>query len=116
MPFPRFNLQLFKNEEIIHEEIYENKGNENRIECNCLGYNTIIDLETETLTRENEEFEFFLAIQKKCCTIHLKQENLEFDIQVDDCNLKKELNKITLEYTIETDDAKNKIVIIGKEE
>ena len=115
MPFKRFEFLFFKNENIIHKETYKNVNKKNSIEFYCLGYHTILDLETDTFVRENDEFEFFLAIQKKYCTIHLKKEKMEFEILVEDCHLKKEKNQITLEYTIESEDDKNKIMIIVKD-
>ncbi len=116
MPFEKFELTLLKNDREIHKEVYTNKEKEAyRINFNCLNYDTTLDIEAKTFTRENEEYEFFLAIQNKSCTIHLKQENLDFDIAVDDCNLEMTNNKITLEYSIETDDEKFKMILTRKE-
>ncbi len=117
MDYKTFEFSLLKNDQEIHKEIYRNQSeNEKTIQFDCLGYQTTLDLETETFTRSNDEYEFFLAFQKKCCTIHLKREKLDFDIQVDECELTIANNKIILEYSIETEDAKNKLLFIRKDE
>lgn len=116
MQIKKFNYVLLKNDKEIHNQDYTNESvEENKIEFNCLAYNTTFDLETKTFTRENEDFLFFLDSIKKSCTIHLKKENLEFPITVDDCNLEIEKNKIILEYIIETDDEKCKMILIRKD-
>lgn len=117
MPIQTFEFCLLKNDQEFHKNIYKNENeNENTISFNCLGYKTTLDLETKTFTRTNDDYEFFLAVLEKSCTLHLVKEKLDFEIQVDDCNLTILNNKIILEYSIETDDAKNKLVFIRKDE
>lgn len=117
MPYKTFEFIFLKDGQEIHKKTYKNETEtENIITFDCLGYQTTLDLEAETLTRTNQEYEFFLAIQEKSCTIHLKKEKLDFEIQVDYCDLTIVNNKIILEYSIETEDAKNKIVFIRKDE
>lgn len=116
MSFQKFEAIFYKNEQIIYQEEYQNlEENTNKIKFNMLNYNTTFDLEKETFSRENEEFFFFLDIKNKSCTIQLKKEELTFDIVVDHCDLLVLSHKIVLEYIIESDDAKNKIVILNKE-
>lgn len=117
MPIKKFIFSLIKDDQEIHKEMYENQSeSENTVVFDCLGYKTTLDLETKTFRRENEEYEFFLALTTKSCTLHLKKENLDFDIQVDYCDCTIINNKIILEYSIETEDAKNKLVWIRKDE
>lgn len=112
MQFKKFSLTFIKNEEKILEEAYKNLDSVNNIlRFNMLDYDTIIDLDNQIFSRENEEFKFILDILNKNCTILLKKEDMTLDINVDFCELKVLHNKITLEYIIESDDAKNKIII-----
>lgn len=113
----KFELTLLKEDQEILKESYENlEEEENKIRFNCLNLNTTLDLEAKTLTRENEDYEFFLAIPTKSCTIHLKKENLDFPIMVDYCDLEIINNKIILEYSIETEDGKIKLILTRKED
>lgn len=112
MEISNFEVTFFKNEQEMYKKEYKNDSKEkNVIQFECFEYDTIINLEDESFTRENDDFLFFLDIKNKYCTIQLKKEKLDFDIHVDECILHKENNKIILEYTIETEDAKNKLVI-----
>lgn len=114
---PNFELTLLKEDQEILKECYKNlEKEENKIRFNCLNLDTTLDLETETFTRENEDYEFFLAIPTKSCTIHLKKENLDFPIAVDYCELNATNNKIILEYSIETEDGKIKMILTRKED
>ena len=76
-----------------------------------LDYNTTINLKEHTFLRENNEFIFFLNLKNKQCTVVLKKEDITFEVNVEECNIEIFENKIILEYFIETDDARNKIVI-----
>ena len=112
-----FEFTLQKEDQEILKENYKNlEEEENKIRFHCLNMDTTIDLEAQTFTRENEYYEFFLAIPTKSCTIHLKKEQLDFPIEVDDCELEITNNKIILEYSIETEDRKIKMILTRKEE
>lgn len=112
MQFNKFSLIFFKNEQKILENVYNNnESNHQILQFDLENYDTTIDLENELFIRENEDFLFILDIKNKECNIHLKKENLTLDIGVDHCILTKRDNKIELEYTIESDDSRNKIVI-----
>lgn len=112
MQFNKFSFEFLKNDEKLVDYIYNNLENEdNKIRFNVLEYETMLNLNDMIFTRENKEFKFTLDILNKTCTIHLKNENLDLDINVDQCELKNINNRITLEYIIESDDAKNKIII-----
>lgn len=109
-------ISFYKDNVEITKEQVSPIINDNLIEFEFLDYHTIIDIETKILTRENNEFIFFLDFNKKICKITLKKENLDLDILVDDCTFKNHNNIITLEYTIETEDSKNKLIIERKNE
>ena len=112
MSFKNFRLLLETDGKVLLDKEYENQAKEPyKFEFVCQKYLTILDLEAKTFSRENEEYEFFLAILTKSCTIHLKKEQLDFDILVDDCDLLQINNKIILEYNIETEDKKVKMSI-----
>lgn len=116
MQLKKFFLTLFKNEQKIFEDTYENFIFENNIlEFSMLEYHTKIDLQQKLFIRENEDFQFLLDIKNKICTIHLIKEDMTFNILVDFCELKELHNQIILEYIIESDDAKNKLVITKEE-
>ncbi len=112
MHFTTFEAIFFKNDQEIERKIVTNlEEKKNCIKFNFLEYNTILDLEEKTFTRENDEFLFFLDIKNNSCKIYLKKEGMELPIEVDYCELNILNNKIIVEYMIETDDAKNKIII-----
>lgn len=116
MKFEKFSLIFFKNEEKIYENTYKTfKFENNKLEFLMLDYNTQIDLQQKLFMRENEDFQFVLDISNEKCTIHLKKEELTLDIPVDYCELKELHNQIILEYIIESDDAKNKLIIMKEE-
>ncbi len=105
-------ISFYKDELKIEEKQVINQSQLKTIlEFEFLDYKTTIDLETETLTRENEEFLFFLDFSKKECSITLKPEKLELNIGVDFCSFRRDNKNIILEYTIETEDKKNKMMI-----
>jgi hypothetical protein len=111
----KFDILFYKNEEEILKNSFDNQIYlNNKYEFNILKYNTILDLEKKYFSRENEEYLFNLDIANETCTIHLKKENMTFNIDVDYCILNEKEDEITLEYMIETDDTKNKIIIKKK--
>lgn len=117
MKFTEFTLQLSKNDEIICEEDLKNASDtEDILEFELLDYATTLDLVGKIFIRENADFKFTLDILNKICTILLKKEDLEIPVNVEHCVLIPDFNKITLEYIIESEDAKNKIVIRKKGE
>ncbi len=106
------SITFLKNNQIIEQcEVENTSTEENSINFNFLEYNTFLDIEQEIFIRENEEYKFTLNIKKKECKINLKKENLDFDIEVNECLFAIDKDKITLEYVIESDDARNKIII-----
>lgn len=116
MQIEKFSLIFFKNEERILEKTYNNlEKRDNILRFNMLDYDTLIDLNNHLFSRENDEFKFVLDILNKKCTILLKKENMTLDINVDLCELNVMNNEITLEYIIESDDSKNRIIITKEE-
>lgn len=112
MKWENFTCIFYKNNQEIYINNYENQSkNQQELTFFILEYETTINLEKETLLRENSEYLFFLDIKNKECKIELKQENINFDVEVEEASIKKEENKIIVEYFIETDEARNKIVI-----
>lgn len=115
--FNEFTLIFFKNEEKIIEETFKNLDSENDcIKINLFDYNTILDIENKIFIRENEEFKFTLDILNKECTIYLKKENMTIPVLVEYCELTTLETKIMLEYVIESEDARNKLIITKKGE
>lgn len=112
MSFKKFLLIFYKNNEEVYRNTFKNNiKNDNKLEFNMLDYYTIINLKEETFFRENEEFIFFLDIKNKKCQLNLKEENITFDVSVEECNISFYEEKVIIEYFIETDEARNKIVI-----
>lgn len=110
--YSKFVATLYKNNQEIFKDKYLNKDkNQNIISFEFLDYSTLLNIEEETLIRENAEYKFFLDIKNKECMITLKNENIEFDVEVEFCELNIKNNKIILEYMIETDDTKNRLEI-----
>lgn len=110
MQTQKFDVLFYKNDEEILKDSFISEIN-NKFEFEILKYNTILDLEEKYFKRENEEYLFNLDIKNETCTIHLKKEDMTFNIEVDYCILDCLEDEITLEYMIETDDSKNKIII-----
>ena len=103
---------LYKNGEQLFSFPFENKSKEENILLfDLFGYETTIDLVQERFIRENEEDFFLLDIKNKSCKIELKKEGYSLLVGVEECNLSVLNSKIVLEYFIETDEARNKIVI-----
>ena len=112
MKFDEFTLQLTKNDQIICEKKLKNCSNKkNLLKFDLLNYTTIFDLTRQIFIRENADFKFTLDISNKKCTILLKKEDLEVPVNVESCEFISNFNIITLEYIIESEDVKNKIVI-----
>ena len=112
MKLKEFDVIFYKNNEEIYKDTHRNSLNEeNKISFSLLGYETAIDLMEETFLRENNEYIFYLDIKNKKCKIELKKEELSFDVLVEECSMEVKDNKIVLEYFIETDEVRNKIVI-----
>lgn len=112
MKLKEFDVVFYKNNEEIYKDTHRNNLNEeNRISFPLLDYDTTIDLKEETFLRENNEYIFYLDIKNKKCKIELKKEAISFDVLVEECSMEMIGNKIILEYFIETDEARNKIVI-----
>lgn len=116
MQFKEFTLTLIKNEEKIIEENFINLASNNSVKINLLDYTTILDIDTEEFIRENADFLFKIDIKNKKCTVNLKQENIELPILVDYLDYSITPNQIILEYVIESEDAKNKLIITKKDD
>ncbi len=117
MQFQSFSLTFYKNDEKIYENTYKNLALANNIfRFNLFDFDTILNIQEQYFIRENEEYIFKLDIKNNSSSLKLKAEDLEFYIIVDLCDLKIQNNIIILEYVIETDDFKNKIVIEKSEE
>ena len=112
MKLKEFDVIFYKNNEEIYKDTHKNSlDEENRISFSLLDYDTTIDLNEETFLRENDEYIFYLDIKNKKCKIELKKESITFDVLVEECNMEVLGTKIVIEYFIETDEARNKIVI-----
>ena len=107
-----YKCTLYKGEEEVLSSMFATKKDiESTLVFDILEYETTIDIENETFTRENEEYLFLLDIKNKYCKIVLKKEELAFDVSVEECAISVLNNKIVIDYFIETDEARNKIVI-----
>lgn len=112
MNFKEFTCILYKNNKEEYKEKFKNKSkNENKVYFRMLNFETTIDKVEQTFLRENEEYIFFLDIKNKKCKVELKKENIAFDVMVEEASMEVLNNKIIIEYFIETDEARNKIVI-----
>lgn len=112
MNFKEFTCALYKNNLEDYKEHFKNKSkNENKVYFKMLNFDTTIDKVEQTFLRENEEYIFFLDIKNKKCKVELKKENITFDVMVEEASMEVLKNKIIIEYFIETDEARNKIVI-----
>lgn len=112
MKWKNFTCLFYKNNEEIYQNTFINKAKNNKeLQFNMLDFDTIINLEKETFLRENNEYMFYLDIKNNICKIELKKEELTFDINVEEASMEVLNDKIILEYFIETDEARNKIII-----
>lgn len=112
MKWKSFTCLFYKNNEEVYKDTFENKLNSDRkIVFNMLDYETVIDIEEKTFLRENKEYIFFLDLKNKGCKVELKQEGITFDVNVEEGNMEILNDKIIIEYFIETDEARNKIVV-----
>ncbi len=108
----KYLCTLYKSNQQIYNDTIENKSKkENEFYFSLLDYETTIDLEKQTFLRENEEFCFFLDIQNKKCQVYLKKEDLTVDVLVEECQFIHEKDKIVLEYFIESDTERIKLVL-----
>ena len=106
------NLTLIKEEKIILQTQnipYTKK--DTTIFFEIEGMKHQIDLEKKWLIRENEEFFFFIDLEQEKCTYKLKKEEIELNIIVDDAFFHQMNNTLEINYAIETDDEKIKILI-----
>lgn len=112
MKWKSFTCIFYKNNEEVYKDTFENKLNSDRkIVFDMLDYETTIDIEEKTFFRENEEYIFYLDLNNKSCKVELKQVGISFDVSVEEANMEVENDKIVLEYFIETDETRNKIVL-----
>lgn len=112
MNFKKFTCTLYKNNREEYKEKFKNTNkNEKKLNFKMLNFETTIDKIEQTFLRENEEYIFFLDIKNKKCKVELKKENIAFDVMVEEASMEVLNNKIIIEYFIETDEARNKIVI-----
>lgn len=106
------NIDFFKdNEKVFRQEKIKGTLNQSKLQFTLEKVFHEIDLNQRTLKRENQEFSFFLDAEKKESTYLLKEQDLLFDIQVDYINYMDDGTKILIEYLLETDDSKNKLII-----
>lgn len=71
----------------------------------------IINLKNKEFTRENDEYAFFLDIEKENCEITLKKEQYYLQVPVEYATLLKNKNVIEINYFIETDDEDTLLII-----
>ena len=111
------DLKLYKDEKLILEEPNLKCQVENdTVYFQIEKVEHQLDFEKKILERFNEEFHFYLNFEEEICTYELKSHQAVFDIIVDQSYFSKIENKIEVEYAIETDDAKTKILIELKKE
>lgn len=108
------SLTFIKNDEPIFQKDLFGNLTDLCIKTELLDYNTVIDIENQKFIRENEDFLFTLDINNQTCSIKLKNENCIIPILVEHCLFQVTSDKIELEYVIESEDAKNKIIITKK--
>lgn len=112
MKWKSFMCLFYKNNEEIYKDTFKNKiKSDKKLIFDMLEYETTINMEEKTFLRENKEYIFYLDLNNKSCNVELKQEGITFDVCVEEANMEILQNKIILEYFIETDEARNKIVI-----
>lgn len=112
MKWKSFTCFFYKNNEEVYKDTFENKLNSDRkIVFDMLDYETTINIEEKTFLRENKEYIFYLDLNNKSCKVELKQEGISFEVSVEEANIEVENGKIILEYFIETDETRNKIVL-----
>lgn len=112
-----FSFTFYKNDEKISENTYKNlEKSKNIFRFSLFNYDTLIDLNFQKFTRENEDYIFNLDFSNKTCQIYLKKENLNLPILVDYCEINEDKKHIILEYSIETEDARIKMEIKTGEE
>ena len=95
------NIELTKTLKII--------DNNNEYSFKLDGFKMILN--NRYFLRENEEYKLHLNIIDKTCILHLKEKNLQYDINVEKIEYNNNEGKTELIYKIETDDFENKITI-----
>lgn len=106
------DLSLYKSNQCMVEEkniSYQKEKNQIFFELEQMKHE--IDLEKKLFTRFNKEFHFFLDIEQEKCTYELKEPHLKLDIMVDYAVWNQTSNDLEIEYEIETDDKKTRILI-----
>ena len=112
MKWKSFTCLFYKNNEEVYKDTFKNRLNsDKKIAFDMLEYETTIDIEKKTFLRENKEYIFYLDLKNKNCKVELKQEGITFDVNVEEGNMEVLNNKIVIEYFIETDESRNKIII-----
>ena len=107
MPKNEFSFTFYKDGEKVYENTYHNlESKKNIFQFSLFDYNTTIDLNSKTFTRENDDFIFSLNFLDSTSQIFLKKENLNLPIEVDYCEIYEKNNQIVIEYSIETEDSR----------
>ncbi len=104
------NIRLYKGNNVE----YEKENIKSIIKDGSISF--IIDdiktnLNKEYFIRENNDYKFIIDINKKESLYTLKQQNMSFDIEVQNVFYKEDKKNITLEYKISTEDEFFKLVI-----
>lgn len=111
------NFELYKDDKLILKETnLEYQQEKNTIFFQLENIKHQLNFEKKILERFNDEFHFYINLEEEKCTYELKSHQAVFDIIVDQAFFRKEENIIEVEYVIETDDAKTKILIELKKE
>jgi len=106
------NLQLLKEDKIV----LENQKIPYQIIDNTIIFTLEeiehrIDLTKKVFQRENDEFCFILDLENEKSTYQLKTHDVTFDVNVDFATLDQNEQTLEINYNIETDDQKTKILI-----
>lgn len=112
MKWKNFTCFFYKNNEEVYKDTFKNKlNNDKKIMFDMLDYETTINIKEKTFLRENNEYIFYLDFKNNKCKVELKQEGISFDACVEEANMEDLNNEVIIEYFIETDETRNKIVL-----
>jgi len=103
------NIRLYKNNK-LHQE-YNNIKSISNNKLHFIIDNVHTSISDSIFQRENEEYLFRIDLNKKIATYLLKSSNINYDIKVEESIINRRDNQIIIEYKIETEEDKIKIII-----
>ncbi len=110
------DLKLYKNDQLI-KEYKEIKALEKEDTILFFIEDVKTSVSKKEFIRENKEYQFKIDFRTNTCTYLLKENNTLFDINVEKkTSYKKDQNKITIIYKIETEEELIRVEIERKEE